>query len=100
MKISSADVQQVFNYLDKNQDGYITYAEFCYLSDEKRLNLDIFEHEQKAAKHAASKSVNNTFLSAEQDDEMERLERMSMASNFYQGFKSKRLKGKFNMLGA
>ena len=30
----------VFKYLDKEQKGYIDYADFCNLSDERRLNLD------------------------------------------------------------
>ena len=40
VKFSSKDLLMVFKYLDKEQKGYIDYADFCNLSDERRLNLD------------------------------------------------------------
>lgn len=30
----------IFQYLDRNHQGYITYGDFCELSDERRRNID------------------------------------------------------------
>ena len=45
IKMAAADVTQVFDYLDVNKDGYITYNEFCALCEEKRRDIDPFELE-------------------------------------------------------
>ncbi|TNV73715.1 hypothetical protein FGO68_gene1155 [Halteria grandinella] len=89
VKLSSNDLQLVFDYLDKNRDGFVSYSEFCYLCEEKRRNIDPFDSSNSAA---VNKSVTHGALSLGQEDEMDKLERMSMASNFYQGFKSKKMK--------
>jgi len=34
---------EVFDHLDKNKDGYLDYAEFCQLSEEKRRGIDPFD---------------------------------------------------------
>ncbi len=44
VKLSSADVTSVFDFLDKNKDGFISYSEFCYLCEEKRRNIDPFDN--------------------------------------------------------
>lgn len=44
IKLSSAELANVFNFLDKNQDGFVNYYEFCNLTDEKRKNTDIFDN--------------------------------------------------------
>ena len=69
----------MFEHLDKNRDGYIHYQEFCNLCDEKRRNIDPFE------------------APAAKDPELEQLERMSMASQMYQGFKSRKMKNKLQL---
>ena len=40
----------MFEDLDKDKDGYISYLEFCNLSEERRRDIDPFhnEHMQKA----------------------------------------------------
>ena len=43
IKIGAEDVKAVFEYLDKDKDGYIKYLEFCGLCEEKRRNIDPFE---------------------------------------------------------
>lgn len=80
----------MFDYLDKNRDGFVSYSEFCFLCEEKRRNIDPFD----STSSAINKSVTQGVMSLGQEDELDKLERMSMASNFYQGFKSKKLKSK------
>jgi hypothetical protein len=89
VKLSSADVAMVFEYLDKNSDSFISYNEFCFLCEEKRRGIDPFDNNQSIQKN--HKQLNQTTVVEDEDD---KLERMSMASNFYQGFKSKRLRSK------
>lgn len=72
----------MFDYLDRNKDGFVCYKEFCYLCEEKRRGIDPFDANNKVSK--------------EKDYEMEKLERMSMASNFYKGYKSSKLKSSKN----
>lgn len=43
IKLTPADVTSVFDYLDKDLDGKVTYAEFCHLCEEKRRNIDPFD---------------------------------------------------------
>jgi EF-hand domain pair len=78
VKLSSSDVALVFEHLDKNCDGYISYSEFCFLCEEKRRNIDPFDNKEPKRAH-------QTIV----DDEVELLSR---ASHMYQGFKSRRLK--------
>ena len=40
IKLSSRDLLLIFNYLDSDGKGYMTYDDFCNLSDERRNNLD------------------------------------------------------------
>lgn len=40
VKLSSRDILQIFNYLDKDKKGYIDYNDFCGLVDERRANID------------------------------------------------------------
>ena len=97
VKLTSADIGLVFEYLDKNKDGYISYSEFCYLCEEKRRNIDPFEINQKQKNDNASK-LSQSFLGTTGDfEEQEQLERMSMASQMYKGFKSNKLKSKLQL---
>ena len=81
----------VFKYLDKNNDGFISYSEFCFLCEEKRRNIDPFDHIKPSKK---TKCLNESSIINDVDIDQDKLERLSMASNFYQGFKSRRLKSK------
>ena len=36
VKLSSRDQQMIFNYLDKDNKGYIDYNDFCGLCEERR----------------------------------------------------------------
>ena len=40
VKLSSKDYFLAFNHLDQAGKGFIDYADFCNLSDERRLNID------------------------------------------------------------
>ena len=42
IKLSSTDIDLVFNYLDKSGDNQISYSEFCNLCEEKRRDIDPF----------------------------------------------------------
>ena len=40
VKLSSRDQQMIFNYLDKDNKGYIDYNDFCGLCEERRYQND------------------------------------------------------------
>ena len=40
VKQSSKDLLMVFKHLDQSGKGFIDYADFCNLSDERRLGID------------------------------------------------------------
>ena len=42
IKFTKADIDLVFNHLDVNKDGVISYKEFCEFTEEKRRNIDPF----------------------------------------------------------
>jgi hypothetical protein len=54
--------------LDKNHDGFVSYAEFCWLSEEKRRGLDLPAIDDSSVKASTIQYI---------DDD---LERMSHAS--------------------
>jgi Ca2+-binding EF-hand superfamily protein len=43
VKILFSIAWKVFSYLDKDQDGYLNYLDFCHLTEEKVKNIDPFE---------------------------------------------------------
>lgn len=43
IKFTRHQVQDVFNYLDKDKDGQVTYTDFCELCEERRRQIDPFE---------------------------------------------------------
>ena len=49
VKLTKDDLDQVFDYLDKDRDQSLNYSEFCGLSEEKRRNIDPFEGQQKSS---------------------------------------------------
>ena len=89
IKIASSDINQVFEYLDTNKDGYINYLEFCELCEEKRKNIDPFNSEEANDMMTKKKELANKTFDAM---DLEHLERMSVASKMYKGFKSNKLK--------
>ena len=42
IKLSKADIDKVFDYLDKDGDNHIMYHEFTEFSEEKRRKIDPF----------------------------------------------------------
>ena len=46
IKLSTADIDMVFGYLDKSRDNQITYSEFCNMCEEKRRDIDPFREYQ------------------------------------------------------
>ena len=47
LKLETKDIMKMFEYLDKDRDGHISYQEFCGLAEERRMGLDPFENEHK-----------------------------------------------------
>lgn len=54
-------IAEIFQKLDRDNKGYISYNDFCELSEEKRRNLDAFDLEikKKASDSANTKSQKN-----------------------------------------
>lgn len=50
LKLTTKEISEVFDNLDLDRDGYISYLEFCNLSEERRRGIDPFnnDHMQKA----------------------------------------------------
>ena len=46
IKFQINELDVVFKYLDKGNKGYISYNDFCELSEEKRRNLDRIDNTQ------------------------------------------------------
>mmetsp|Transcript_40279 Transcript_40279/g.61468 ORF Transcript_40279/g.61468 Transcript_40279/m.61468 type:complete len:124 (-) Transcript_40279:765-1136(-) len=43
LKLSKEDIDHVFDHVDLDQDGLLSYQEFCGFAEEKRRNIDPFE---------------------------------------------------------
>jgi len=43
VKLATADVDAVFDHMDADGDGCLSYTEFCGFSEEKRRNIDPFD---------------------------------------------------------
>ena len=43
VKLAKADVEEVFDHLDTDGDGSLSYIEFCGFAEEKRRNIDPFD---------------------------------------------------------
>ncbi|CDW88969.1 ef hand family protein [Stylonychia lemnae] len=50
LKLTTKEINDVFNSLDQDKDGYISYLEFCNMAEERRRGIDPFhnDHQQKA----------------------------------------------------
>ncbi len=93
IKISAQDISQIFEYLDENKEGYLSYHKFCGLCEEKRRNIDPFD--RQAALQQINKNFETQFTQEQktiEDLEQDKLERLSVASQLYKGFKSNKLK--------
>lgn len=85
LKLSITESHLVFDYLDRNKDGYLNYTEFCSLSDEKRKSMD---NMRIVSMKSSNKDLNNLTMV----DDYEQFERLSNASHMYKGLKSNKLK--------
>lgn len=78
IKFQLNELDIVFKYLDKGSKGFVSYNDFCELSEEKRRNLDRIDNTQvlmeRKAKEANQKDWVQTYL---QDSEITDLENMS-----------------------
>ena len=68
IKLTSADSAAVFTFLDKNHDGYVSYSEFCWMSEEKRRGLDFPPLEEASVKASSLHYI---------DDDVERMSNAS-----------------------
>ena len=41
--LETQEIEEVFNFLDTNRDGYLDYNEFCGMSEERRRGIDPFD---------------------------------------------------------
>lgn len=46
LKFQVNELDVVFKFLDRGEKGYISYNDFCQLSEEKRRNLDRIDNNQ------------------------------------------------------
>lgn len=78
IKFQINELDIVFKYLDKNNKGYISYNDFCELSEEKRRNLDRIDNTQilmqRKAQENQQKDWIQTYL---QESELVDLENMN-----------------------
>ena len=63
IKISSKEVRKIFNYLDQDQDGGISYNEFCALCEEKRRKIDPFDFKPRDLYSLSTLSHNKSSIS-------------------------------------
>lgn len=45
LKLTTKEISDVFESLDKDRDGYISYLEFCNLAEERRRGIDPFDNQ-------------------------------------------------------
>ena len=63
IKFTRQQVQDVFNYLDKDNDKIITYTDFCELCEERRRSIDPFDSiVQKVKERQIIRNNNNSEL--------------------------------------
>eukprot|EP00356_Strombidium_inclinatum_P007020 CAMPEP_0170510218 /NCGR_PEP_ID=MMETSP0208-20121228/65650_1 /TAXON_ID=197538 /ORGANISM="Strombidium inclinatum, Strain S3" /LENGTH=273 /DNA_ID=CAMNT_0010793667 /DNA_START=959 /DNA_END=1780 /DNA_ORIENTATION=+ len=71
VKLSKHDIEHVFTHMDEDEDGCLSYKEFCGFAEEKRRNIDPFEDITKELKETPSilsspkqyqSSINNSSL--------------------------------------
>lgn len=66
IKFSRQQVQDIFKYLDKDQDNHLVYNDFCELCEEKRRHIDPFESiVQKVREKQKSESRGENLLYSE-----------------------------------
>jgi len=75
IKIQESHASRIFEFLDKNQDGYLSYTEFCGLCEDPSKPLDFSQlHES----------------SVEAKEELDKLSQLSRGQ-FYKGLKSNKI---------
>lgn len=64
----------IFKYLDIGQKGYISFGDFCELCEEKRRQIDPFDHSEQDRKNAeadAKKSWVQKYLADANFDDLD-----------------------------
>ena len=52
MNLQRLEINRIFQHMDKDKDGYISYNEFCELLEEKRRGLDRFQSSPMSFTHS------------------------------------------------
>ena len=61
IKYQLNQIEDIFKYMDKDHKGYISYNDFCDLSEEKRRHLDPFDYEAQK-KHLSDIQDKKTWI--------------------------------------
>ena len=77
LKFQVNELDVIFKYLDRNQKGYITYNDFCGLSEEKRRNLDRIDNQEAIERVNHGKTKKDWIQLYLEDCELGDLENMS-----------------------
>ena len=77
LKFQVNELDVVFKFLDRGQKGYISYNDFCQLSEEKRRNLDRIDNNMAIERKKESKEVKDWIQLYLEDCEIGDLENMS-----------------------
>lgn len=77
LKFQINELDIIFKYLDRGQKGYISYNDFCGLSEEKRRNLDRIDNIDAIERKKNSKIGKDWLQLYLEDAEIQDLENMS-----------------------
>jgi hypothetical protein len=70
-------VNEMFQYLDRGNKGYISYLDFCEMAEERRRRLDVFDYSVEEKKHEEAQKNKNWMHTYLDDTQLIDLERMS-----------------------
>ena len=77
LKFQVNELDVIFKFLDRGQKGYISYNDFCMLSEEKRRNLDRIDNNEALERRRREKTGKDWMQSYFEDAEIVDLENMS-----------------------
>ena len=64
VKLPKSEIDKVFDHMDQDLDGKLSYLEFCGFSEEKRRNIDPFDSVDNQQRIAQSMGLNTQSLMA------------------------------------
>lgn len=87
--LSRQDCDKVFNFLDKMGNGHLTFNQFCSIVEETQSrNIDAYKIQE--IEEIINEKVKRELMQKEtkKTQELDLLEKLSMASSHYTGFKA------------